>query len=174
MDEEVLCVEAWYAKQYKPSESIRNSAEHFWCVRSKCENDTEIRQIIPYCAIRMGTKFLVYDRKGTEDRLHGFASMGVGGHIKKPESFWKGMDREIEEEAGVTRKLATSFMGTICRSDSPVNSVHLGVCYLIDVESATPKAELVNPRWLSLTECAEQNLEDWSRELLFFITKRSS
>lgn len=51
-------------------------------VRSIAEHDSSLKQIIPYCVVsnERGEVF-VYERKGSESRLHGFYSLGIGGHI---------------------------------------------------------------------------------------------
>jgi hypothetical protein len=49
--------------------------------RAVCEFDTTWAQIIPYVVLTRGSKYAVYVRKGTETRLHGKLSLGIGGHI---------------------------------------------------------------------------------------------
>ena len=164
-DEVVLCVYADAAKDYNPQDIV-STANHCWLPRSRCETDEGFRQIIPYCAVKWQGKYLVYDRKGTEGRLHGFASLGVGGHIGIKETVFDGMQRELWEEA----RLATwqrTYLGNILHDASPVDRVHLGLAYLIAAQQTPkPQEELLNARWKTLEECRREALEPWSRDLL--------
>ena len=72
-------------------------------------------QILPYIAV-MDTdgKYLTYSRNGTESRLHGSRSIGIGGHIDLEDMFsnydsnnilntiGNAMCRELKEEASIT------------------------------------------------------------------------
>jgi predicted NUDIX family phosphoesterase len=65
--------------------------------RNLAEKDPTKKQIIPYIIIKDSKgRFFTYKRKGNEKRLHGFFSIGAGGHIdledikiKKDEEFFK-------------------------------------------------------------------------------------
>lgn len=50
--------------------------------RTLAEQDSSKKQIIPYIIIQdKNGRFFTYKRKGNEKRLHGFFSIGAGGHI---------------------------------------------------------------------------------------------
>ncbi len=165
MDETVLCIHADAAKTYNP-QNIVSAADHVWLPRSQCETDERYRQVIPYCAVSWSGKWLLYDRAGSESRLHGLSSIGVGGHISEGETVYCGMRRELNEELGLT-KWSRLYVGNIIHDDTPVSRVHIGVAYIVIAEHMpSPKEELLNPRWLSLDECSSHTLENWSKSLI--------
>ncbi len=50
--------------------------------RALAETDSSLKQLIPYCVLRNEAgDFFVYERKGSEQRLHGLCSLGIGGHL---------------------------------------------------------------------------------------------
>lgn len=164
-EEVVLCVYADAAEDYNPQDIV-STANHCWLPRSRCETDEGFRQLIPYCAVKWMGKYLVYDRKGTEGRLHGYASLGIGGHINVGESVYDGMMRELWEEARIATWKRT-YLGNILHNDSLVSRVHLGLAYLIEAaHTPKPQEELLNARWKTLEECSLENLEPWSKDLL--------
>ena len=52
--------------------------------REKAENDRRYRQIIPYVVLRYGDDLFSYVRiSGSEARLEGKVSVGIGGHVSR-------------------------------------------------------------------------------------------
>jgi predicted NUDIX family phosphoesterase len=128
--------------------------------------------VIPYCAVKRESddKFLVYDRAGGEGRLHGKVSFGIGGHIENGETFYRGMGRELKEEA-LASVVSEEYLGKICLDKTVVDQVHIGIAFLVIVSEAEPQEELLNARWLALDELVaiKGDLEAWSQVLLDFI-----
>ncbi|MBF0573075.1 MAG: phosphoesterase [Desulfamplus sp.] len=65
-----------------------NSFKYHWIDRPIAENDKAFKQIIPYIIIQAdnGNLTAIYRRKGSENRLHGLWSIGIGGHINPLDS----------------------------------------------------------------------------------------
>src|SRR5437762_6930484 len=81
--------------------------------RSEAEQDRRYKQLIPYVLLICKDKILRYRRGkgGQETRLHGFYSVGIGGHIADEDhglfsagvGYEEGMRRELMEEVAVER-----------------------------------------------------------------------
>jgi predicted NUDIX family phosphoesterase len=167
MDDLILCIPANRCNTYKYDQKTGTC----WLPREEAERDSIFRQVIPYCAVqRPDGKILSYRRKGNEERLHGYVSIGVGGHIDYPETFMEGMDRELYEEAGVMNSIKT-HLGIIELFDTEVDLVHVGIGFLIETDEAEPKEELLEPKWMTLDELSEVegDMEPWSKKLLWLI-----
>jgi len=113
-------------------------------LRADAEHNPAYKQLIPYCLIQdQDGTFLSYERKGTEKRLHGLMSLGVGGHINTvdtrstqeaalADTLQKALNRELEEEIGLTpEKSDCTCLGLIHEDRTPVGQVHIGIVYLV-------------------------------------------
>src|SRR5262249_549141 len=79
--------------------------------RSEAEQDPRYKQLIPYVLLICEDQVLRYrrGRGGQETRLHGFYSIGVGGHISDEDhglfskgiGYQDGMRRELREEVNI-------------------------------------------------------------------------
>lgn len=175
------------------SEEIKNSTSSFkedfykyikdedvkWIERSEAEIDFSYKQIIPYVLLeRSDKKFACYIRHGTEKRLHGKISCGIGGHIDEPdkkstlcETIKTGMLRELGEELQNfdESKIELKYLGIINEIESEVGLVHLGIVYSAKcIESYIPKPsdELKNMEWKTKEEIKILGKELWT-ELAF-------
>lgn len=161
----VMCVPAGKVNIINPL----NVDDHAcWLPREQAETNERYRQVIPYCAIRRGDgKYLTYRRKGTEERLHGLISMGVGGHIDNGETIAEGTSRELMEEANITVH-DSRFMGLIVMDKNTVDRVHLGLMFEVCPASYYLQDELREPKWMTLDEITEikGDLEPWSQYML--------
>ena len=131
--------------------------------RPVLEEDTSFVQFIPYVLVRQGSRLLAYVREesGTETRLHGKFSVGVGGHIDLPDVvvdetmvMEKGKEvpanridvartlaraavREISEEINMdVPESAVQWTHLIHVTTTEVDAVHLGVVAILDIEAA--------------------------------------
>lgn len=131
--------------------------------RPVLEDDTSFIQFIPYVLVRQGSRLLAYVREasGSEDRLHGKFSVGVGGHIDLPDVvvdktpiMEKGKEvpanridvlrtlsraavREISEEIRMdVPEDAIAWTHLIHVTTTEVDAVHLGVVAIIDIDVA--------------------------------------
>lgn len=189
--EKVLCVPrkalpaAWTGKETAirmPEEACFASLEMAGCLfldRSQVEHDPRWKQIIPYVLTYVPKNHTVgcYRRKGSEARLHGLESVGIGGHVTVADArgasghpcaaVRPGMMREIAEEFdGFHGPADPVFCGVINEEQTPVGEVHLGLVFRWDVlepETLVPGRELGGFRWLPLDEALRRPLELWSR-----------
>ena len=113
-----------------------------WIERSVAENDDNFKQLIPYILLTNSQGLLAtYPRRGTEARLHGSWSLGLGGHINTSDQsqtdpqtwrnlLYTGLKRELSEEFPSSVPGHTHFLGVINENLSAVGRVHLGVVFL--------------------------------------------
>jgi len=123
--------------------------------RSQVENDPTYKQIIPYVVVSSGKRLLTYRRAGSEGRLTGKISFGVGGHINPCDSLRENnppmmvvlsaADRELNEElyledANGKRASAiplfrgkTIVKGILYYDSDAVGRVHLGLVIPVDL-----------------------------------------
>lgn len=106
--------------------------------RPLAEDDPTLKQIIPYSLLCSGDRIFRYQRTraGSEKRLHGLYSVGVGGHINPVDANQTGMDivraaalREIAEEFICRPGLPATLLGLINDDSNPVGRVHLGIVF---------------------------------------------
>jgi predicted NUDIX family phosphoesterase len=165
--------------------------------RSKAENDLGLKQIIPYIMLEScDWRYLCYRRtkQGGETRLHGKASIGIGGHISREDATkgWRpdgGMivpdqmlincaKRELEEELGIVPRLMNPI-GYIIDDRTPVGQVHFGVVYrsLVSdnmIKKVKPGPEISQTNWLTIQELAKvDNMESWSEMCLELLIRKS-
>ncbi|OGF64248.1 hypothetical protein A2661_00695 [Candidatus Giovannonibacteria bacterium RIFCSPHIGHO2_01_FULL_45_24] len=140
---------------------------------------------------------LVFDQRGRifiyqrgenigEKRLSGLFSVGVGGHIERKDFFEfnngdpsyeglvAGADRELCEELHFQNLISRSFAGFICSSDPPVDRVHLGLVYKIEIDGFEGVGEELaerGGRFVALPEVLKKkkSLESWSQILLLHL-----
>lgn len=146
----------------------------------------EYLQIIPYYLFRNRGRYFNYVRpdKGSETRLHGKVSIGIGGHVDMTDieadadgridleaTLEKAGKREGHEEIGV--EIADGsfrFIGTIYAVDTEVDRVHfgiVGVCDLTDeqVEALSPNHEVSEAGFRTLAEIAADTAQDPNKTL---------
>lgn len=154
--------------------------------RAHCETDPSQLQLLPYIVIveRITGKVFCYSRGkgGTEDRLHGKLSVGVGGHVETmPDAGVNLFDhlkadamRESFEEIGVApREIA---FDCLIYNPTGVNEVHLAVLgiALVDKIEGTEKGVIEKGEFRPVSELVKddgiwQRLEDWSKAALWRI-----
>ena len=163
------------------------SIEPVWRDRRSVESDETYRQWIPYVLVQNPHgELALYCRRGTEPRLHGRWSVGIGGHINPSDlqrrtglnrreiwhqALWAGMRRELEEEMpGLLPDGEPRFLGLIHERMSAVGRVHIGVVFLCRTAGPPPAAgeELGEVRWRSPDSiggpsCPLDHFELWSR-----------
>ena len=170
--------------------SLENCQPH-WMARENAEKDENFKQIIPYTLVQNATEHLVaYPRQGSETRLHGSWSVGLGGHINPDDLSadhfsWRsivygGLMRELSEEFPAAVDGDTRFLGLINENLSPVGRVHLGIVFLHQANEPCDKAgeELRGMQWLKPSELGSSawpldNFELWSRLALQLITPKT-
>ena len=126
-------------------------ARAFLVDRALAETNPDWQQPIPYCLVTTGTDtFCVRRRKsGTEQRLHGLYSVGLGGHIgpedqaaaaRRPEAepgalMQACLERELREELRLPpQPLPRARLAGLLKDDSnAVGKVHAGLVYHLEL-----------------------------------------
>ncbi len=190
LQEHVLCVarkalpKLWLQRRtalplsYERCLAVIEAAGYGYKPRGEVEQDPQYKQIIPY-VVMLDTHGRVgcYRRKGSEKRLHGRESVGLGGHVIREDAeaasgelasqLERGLHRELSEEFTVLPEgCRLTFRGIINEEESSVGEVHLGLVFRMDVstpETLRPGAELHEFQWIPLAQVDHRPLELWSR-----------
>lgn len=157
--------------------------------RSQIEENTNVIQIIPYILVENESgEMLLYKRNGSEKKLDNMYSIGVGGHININDILGcyvlnsdgslnimsligAGLFREIKEEIEVfgVQEQQINFLGSIYKTNSLVDLVHLGLVFKLKVRNSQIDINTseLKPVWASLSELKQfyPQLENWSKEL---------
>lgn len=111
--------------------------------RSEVESRPEWQQIIPHLVVRSQDRVLAMRRlqAGSERRLRGQVTIGVGGHINATDggldqALLLGAGREWAEEVVCDRDLVGRAVGLIKDDAGAVGQVHLGVLITVDATGA--------------------------------------
>lgn len=150
----------------------------FFVERRHAEEDSDLKQIIPYTVVTRGTEVLLLRRskKGGDARLHDKLSIGVGGHINPPDAEFDDLllactEREIDEEIEIEGKTALKTIGVINDDSNAVGSVHFGLVQILELEGGDVRSretELLDASFIPVSELKElaqnpdSNLETWS------------
>lgn len=143
---------------------------HFFMDRPTAEMSPQYKQIIPYVVIRHGASYYLLQRtpKQTEARLHHKLSIGIGGHIN-PDTpdLMDGLQKELEEEVGVSGDYDLTFAGILNDDTTEVGSVHLGLVYILDAHEqnvTVRETDKMTGRWADAAELAgaRESMESWS------------
>jgi predicted NUDIX family phosphoesterase len=145
--------------------------------RQAAEEDPAIKQIIPYAILVCGDQVFLLRRtaKGGEARLHERVSLGVGGHINRPDAPGGDLEgaletafrRELDEEVIIETRYRTAALGVVNDDATPVGAVHLGVVYRVDLEEPRVRIreeEALTGRFVRQAELLDhrQGMETWS------------
>jgi predicted NUDIX family phosphoesterase len=154
--------------------------------RQQAEQTPSLKQVIPYIILQNQglDQTAVYNRQGSERRLHDLWSLGIGGHINpidqenEQASFkdilMSGMERELDEEL-IKRPGCdpVRFAGIISEDITDVGRVHLGAVFQIITKTPElylPGPELSQFQWAKTCELNQLNLELWSELALALIS----
>lgn len=146
--------------------------------RATAEKDISYKQIIPYIILQTKDfkKTAIYNRQGSEKRLHDLWSIGIGGHINPIDmksqinpflqTLNTGMERELNEELEKRHPDdEPGFVGIISEDVTDVGKVHLGAVFRILTEvpeNYLPGKELFQFTWERTKNLESINLELWS------------
>lgn len=162
-------VDAWLAK-----------ATVAFLPRSIAETDTSWRHLATYIVLTSGDRVFSYCRgkSGSENRLHGRRSIGVGGHIGiedydhdmgvGSQMLWDAGLRELNEELKCAYKGHLKLSGLIADSRSLVETVHLGVTGRMRIDREVVETRehcLADPQWVTIPELKAgiADYEVWSQ-----------
>ena len=116
------------------------AAHGSYCARPAAEDDPSQKQLIPYVVVRDGTAVFLMERTdaGGDVRLHGKASIGVGGHLnpvdRGEDALMAGLLREWQEELETDWEPQFELIGLLNDDSNPVGAVHLGVVFTIEAD----------------------------------------
>jgi predicted NUDIX family phosphoesterase len=123
----------------------RIATRGYFVERSWAEQQSSLKQIIPYTLVCHGSKLFLTRRlnRGGEKRLYGKRSVGIGGHINPEDDtgdrqalVFAGARREINEELQLDTSHDLAPVGIINDDATPVGSVHFGVVLVARLASA--------------------------------------
>lgn len=163
--------------RYLPS--FLDPKQNHFMPRDQAEEDPSFKQIIPYVVFRHRDRYLHYVRgSGSgESRLAAKGSIGIGGHVNRDDAahasldrntYWTGVDREIEEELELGEKPEHRVVGLLNDDSNEVGAVHLGVIHLVELTSDRVRAreeEIHDLAFRSIEELQgmREHLETWSQ-----------
>lgn len=142
--------------------------------RPIAEVNPSFKQLIPYVVVRSGERLFLMERSdaGGDPRLHGRASVGVGGHLNpidgEADPLGTGLRREWAEELIADWEPQFRPIGLLNDDSNPVGSVHLGIVFEVDAAGRAlgvrERHKLVG-RWADVgdLQAAADRLETWSR-----------
>lgn len=142
--------------------------------RPVAEDDPTHKQLIPYVVVRDGERIFLTERStaGGDARLHGKASIGVGGHLNPVDEgedpLTDGLRREWSEELDTSWEPDFRLVGLINDDSNPVGSVHLGVVFTVEADGravSVREHEKLIGRWVTVDELRSvwDRLETWSQ-----------
>lgn len=163
----------------EPFEATVDTSKCVWMERVEIEHDPAYKQVIPYAVVfdSMG-RIACYARHGSEKRLHGVWSCGVGGHVEEQDiaascfgTVRKGLYRELSEEFSdfSESRCLIDYRGMINEIESELGLCHFGVVFRIMASVERPfhaADELKSLEWLTVDEFLEKPTELWSRMAL--------
>lgn len=142
--------------------------------RPAAEEDPTHKQLVPYVVVRDGQLTFLMQRStaGGDARLHGKASIGVGGHLNPvdhgEDALMAGLRREWDEELAVDWEPEFRLVGLLNDDSNAVGAVHLGVVFEVQARGrpvavrehekltgAFATAQLIGDVW--------DRLETWSQ-----------
>ncbi len=142
--------------------------------RPLAEEDRAFKQLIPYVVLRDGASVFLMERTdaGGDERLHGKASIGVGGHLNPVDEgddpLLAGLRREWAEELVAGWAPEFRLVGLLNDDSNPVGAVHLGVVFTVRSNGRPVEVrehEKLRGRFVLQEEvfAAWDHLETWSQ-----------
>lgn len=187
-DEKIICIERklipenWLLREVSSKidindfkKFIQNTKVHL-IDRNIVEDNEHYKQIIPYVLISKNDELLVYQRQGTEKRLHNLRSAGIGGHINEADyieganlvTIYRNLARELKEEINLEfDSNCCKFLGIINEENSKIGRVHLGVVFLyklLDDVTYSTSEEIEEFAWIKIDSIKNAcDFECWTR-----------
>ncbi len=162
----------------------RAREDGYYLQRSKAEQTSSLKQIIPYLLINRDGRILEVERleEQSEERLHSLFSIGLGGHLNPVDAgdqdhslLEAGIARELQEELQFDGSYTSQFAGIVNDDSNDVGSVHFGLTYRIDFGD-TPvdirETENMEGRFRTADELIQrrndmpEQFESWSRMII--------
>lgn len=157
--EQVLCTPAWlvHSQSWGPG-ILTDSLETLFPLltspdrlafldRPGVETNPDWVQVVPYCLLVRDGRVFRYRRKGSEGRLTGLYSVGVGGHVNPVDlrgddlgvAYWAGLQRELDEEVGLYLifEALPKVSALIYDASNEVGRAHLGLVHVLNLHPKT-------------------------------------
>jgi predicted NUDIX family phosphoesterase len=142
--------------------------------RRVAEQDPARKQLIPYVVVRDADRVFLMHRTdaGGDPRLHGRASIGVGGHLNPvddgSDALMAGLRREWAEELDASWEPEFQLLGLLNDDTNPVGAVHLGIVFGVEAGGrplAVREHDKLTGTFVSPADVAasEDRLETWSQ-----------
>jgi predicted NUDIX family phosphoesterase len=142
--------------------------------RPTAEEDSRFKQLIPYVVVGDGERTFLMERTdaGGDARLHGKASIGVGGHLNPvdegEDALMAGLRREWSEELEADWEPDFQLVGLLNDEGNPVGAVHLGVVFTVDARGRSVAVREHDKLIGAFADAAEvgaawDRLETWSQ-----------
>jgi predicted NUDIX family phosphoesterase len=175
-EEMVLTIDTGRIPKDVPIYTSPDDIDFTFLPKGFAEQNGTFRQLIPYMAVMNSeAELLVYtrDKEEGEERLHGFRSIGVGGHVNYldyggdlKEAVLDGLKREIKEELGVDAKSFEIKPLYFYQDDSSdVALVHICAAFIGTVLGTIRKVPK-KYKFVKIDEIKPEQLEGWSKILL--------
>lgn len=153
-----------------------------WLERSAIEHDPNFKQLIAYAIVTDASGHIAsYVRHGSETRLHGIWSCGVGGHVDPSDegttvlqTVKNGLLRELSEEFSDFRleNVLIRYCGIINEIESELGRCHFGIVFHVQLASGCifhAAEELRGLQWFSYDEIRTKKTELWSQMALALV-----
>lgn len=180
-DENVLCVPVGQMRlafdlslgSWQISVEELNRLPQCFEKRALLEQDYSYKQLIAYALVFNDKgNVLTYQRCGSEKRLNGIWSAGIGGHVTDEDrqitpynTLLQGLKREFSEEIGLELQDGdVELLGMINEEETEVGHCHTGVVFRVNVASEQMRfdTEIGFPKWKTLEELDLEKFELWS------------
>lgn len=141
--------------------------------RAFLEQNYTYKQLIAYALVfNAKGQVLTYQRCGSEKRLKGIRSAGIGGHVTDGDkqltpynTLLQGLKREFREEVGVSlHDSDAELLGMINEEETSVGHCHTGVVFRVNVAVGQMRfdAEIGLLQWENPKELNLEKFELWS------------
>lgn len=149
--------------------------------RRLAEEDQTVIQLVSFYVVQFKNEYLTYKRtkRLPEARLHGYYSIGFGGHLNQddfaplfnqtdPEQVFTYIIRELREELRVKPDPGISFRGLLYDDSKEVSRQHLGIVYDVRLHSRDyeigERGFLMDPKFETIDDivCRSADFENWS------------
>ncbi len=144
------------------------SAHGHYLERPLAEEAPAFKQLIPYVVVRDGEAVFLMHRTdaGGDARLHGRASIGVGGHLNPvdagEDALMAGLRREWHEELETDWEPKFQLIGLLNDDSNPVGAVHIGVVFTVDA-AGRPVAVREHAKLTGAFAGADALIASWGR-----------
>ncbi len=190
MSEQVMCFPSKIFKgkfDFEKIDELRNQV--VYKPRSLVETDLSFRHAIGYVILLQeevkpyDSRVFIYERKGSEKRLHGQFSIGIGGHVNDDlyheplsKQIREAALREIQEEAGIKpHRGSLIYLDHIALSTSEVDMVHVGFLFAHNCKGELNlDNELAGGEWIEFRKLKNNfadQLESWSKHAMSTLEK---